>query len=115
MDLRQYEVLYIVAPEVPEPDVEALVARFDKLVADSGGEVEKSGVWEKRRLAYPVSGRREGTYCLMHIKAPPALPKELTRQMSITEQILRVRVYARDPERDAPRVKKAKVKVNDDQ
>lgn len=115
MDLRQYEVLFIVAPEVPEPEVEALVARFDKLVGEHGGEVEKSGIWEKRRLAYEISGRREGVYCLMHIKAPPALPKELTRQMSITEQILRVRVYSRDPEREAPRVKKAKVTVSDDQ
>ncbi|MEP0765570.1 MAG: 30S ribosomal protein S6 [Fimbriimonadia bacterium] len=115
MELRQYEVLYIVAPEVSEPEVEALIARFDKVVADNGGEVEKSGVWEKRRLAYEISGRREGVYCLMHIKAPPALPKELTRQMSITEHILRVRVYSRDPERDAPRVKKAKVEVNGDQ
>lgn len=96
MDNRTYEALYIVDPAQQEADVTKLIDKFNAVVTDNGGEIERSEVWERRRLAYEVRGKREGTYCLMYFAAPPAVPKELTRQFGITEPVLRARIYHRD-------------------
>jgi small subunit ribosomal protein S6 len=97
LSLRAYEVLYIVDPDVQDADVEKLIERFNKVVTGNGGEVQKSEIWQRRKLAYEIKGRREGVYCIMQIQAPPDVPKELSRQLGIAEPVLRSRVYAREP------------------
>ena len=49
--MNNYEVMYIVKP-VEEEAFEALVAKFDNLINNNGGTVEKTDRWGKKRLAY---------------------------------------------------------------
>ncbi len=101
MDNRTYEALYILEPSIQNDAIETLIQKFSKVVTDAGGEVERAEVWERRRLAYEISGKKEGIYCLMYFAAPVTLPKELTRQFSITEPVLRSRIYLREKEKAA--------------
>lgn len=48
-----------------------------------------AGKWDKRRLAYEVKGRREGTYVLMYYVAEAAASKELDRVFRIADDIIR--------------------------
>ena len=86
--MNNYEVMYIVKP-VEEEAFEALVAKFDNLINNNGGTVEKTDRWGKKRLAYEIEDIAEGLYVLVTFSAEPKTVKELDRVMKITDEILR--------------------------
>ncbi len=83
-----YEVLYIINPNLGEEETAALVARF-KTLAEEHGTVTEVDEWGKRRLAYPINDLEEGYYVLMTFTAGPAFPAELDRLMRINASIMR--------------------------
>ena len=86
--MRAYEVMYIIKVAEDEA-IDAVVAKFDKLLADNGATVEKTDRWGKRKLAYLIQDMPEGYYELDNFKAEPAAVKELDRVMKITDEVLR--------------------------
>lgn len=86
--MRAYEVMYIIKVAEDEA-IDAVVAKFDKLLADNGATVEKTDRWGKRKLAYLIQDMTEGYYVLVNFKAEPAAVKELDRVMKITDEVLR--------------------------
>ncbi len=93
MNNRKYEALYIVKPELADPDVQKIADKFKTVVEEKGGSVDKAGKWDKRKLAYEVKGYKEGNYVLMNFEAPTQLPAELNRLMRISDDIIRHRIY----------------------
>ena len=49
--MNQYEVLYIITPEITEEATKACVEKFSGSVTNNGGEVVSVDEWGKRRLA----------------------------------------------------------------
>lgn len=86
---RNYEALYIVKPTLSDSEINAIAERYKTVVTDHGGTVESAGKWDKRKLAYPVSGFKEGAYILMLFAAGPEVPAELDRLMRINDDVLR--------------------------
>ena len=86
--MKSYEILYIVKPYEDEK-FEAVVEKFNTLITNNGGVIEKTDRWGKKRLAYEMQGLNEGLYVLVTFIAEPAAVKELDRVMKITDEILR--------------------------
>jgi small subunit ribosomal protein S6 len=86
--MRKYEVMYIIRPEVEQETVQALVDKFNGIIGN-GGEVTKTDVMGKRRLAYEINKIRDGIYVLVHFNAPTEVIVELDRVMKITDEIIR--------------------------
>lgn len=86
--MKAFEVMYIVKP-IEEPAFEAVVAKFEKLITDNGGKVEKTDRWGKKRLAYEIQELDEGLYVLVTFQAENEAAKELDRVMKITDEVLR--------------------------
>ena len=61
-----------------------------------GGTVENVDVWGKRRLAYEVKKNAEGIYAVISLQAEPATVKELDRQLTLNESVLRTKVLRAD-------------------
>ena len=78
-----YEVVFILNPNLDEEATAAMVAKFKTLVEQNGtlAEVEE---WGKRHLAYPINDLTEGYYVLMTFNAKPEFPRELDRILRIT-------------------------------
>ena len=53
------------------------------------GEVEKIDKWGVKRFTYPINFKNEGFYVLMTFTASPELPKEIERQMGISDAVYR--------------------------
>jgi small subunit ribosomal protein S6 len=53
-------------------------------------------VWGRRRLAYEVKKNAEGIYAVINLTAQPATVKELDRQLTLNESILRTKVIRPD-------------------
>ena len=90
-----YEVLYLLDPNLSEEDTTALVARFKDL-AESRGSVSEVDEWGKRKLAYPINDLDEGYYVLMTFTADPAFPAELDRLMRINVSVMRSIIVGKD-------------------
>ena len=58
--MNKYEVVYIIDPAVEEDARKELIAKFNALIADNGGTVDKVEEWGKRRLAYAIDYKTEG-------------------------------------------------------
>ena len=87
--MNQYEVMYVIDPTLEDTARIELINRFSELVKKNGGEVDRIDEWGKRRLAYAIQYKSEGYYVLMYIKAPADLPREIERNMQISDAVLR--------------------------
>ncbi|GGG71455.1 MULTISPECIES: 30S ribosomal protein S6 [Paenibacillus] len=86
--MRKYEVMYIIRPDVEQEQVQALVDKFNGII-NNGGEVTKSDLIGKRRLAYEINKIRDGYYVLVHFNATTEVVNELDRIMKITDEVIR--------------------------
>ena len=75
--------------EMTEEEYTAAVEKFNALIQANGGEVVKTDIWGKRKLAYEIEKLREGYYVLVTFKAEPELPQELERNFRIADSVLR--------------------------
>jgi small subunit ribosomal protein S6 len=91
-DLRQYEVMVILDPDLDERTVAPSLDTYLNVVRQSGGSVENVDVWGKRRLAYEINKKAEGIYAVIDLTAEPAAVKELDRQLSLNESVVRTKV-----------------------
>ena len=89
MNMNQYEVMYVIDPALEDSARVEVINRFSDLVEKNGGKVDRVDEWGKRRLAYAIQYKTEGYYVLMYIKAPADLPREIERNMQISDSVLR--------------------------
>jgi small subunit ribosomal protein S6 len=90
--LRAYEVMVILDPNLEERTVAPSLDTYLNVVRKDGGSVDKVDVWGRRRLAYEVDKHSEGIYAVIDLQAEPATVKELDRQLSLNESVLRTKV-----------------------
>lgn len=87
--MRKYEVMYILRSELEQEAVQAAVEKFANIITSNGGEITKSDLMGKRRLAYEINKMRDGIYVLVHFNAEPAVVAELDRIMKISDEVIR--------------------------
>ena len=95
--LRDYEILYIVRPELDETQLNEAVASVNRLIENLGGKVQKTDVWGRRRLAYEVRHLREGQYVLTDFQVEPARVPEMEATLKISDTVFR-HLIVRKPE-----------------
>lgn len=84
-----YEHVVISRQDISPQQAEALNETMKALIEEGGGTVAKIEYWGLRNLTYRVKKNRKGHYSLMAIDAPSAAVKEMERQLSINEDVLR--------------------------
>ena len=94
--MNQYEVLYVITPELDEEADKVVMDKFADIITANGGEIEKTEIWGKRRLAYPIDYKTEGYYVLVVFNANPELPRELERNMRNDERLMRYMVTRKE-------------------
>ncbi len=84
-----YEVTYILRPNLEEANVGERTNAFTEQVKANGGEVLSTETLGKKRLAYELRDVREGIYTVMRFRSEPAAAHELERQLGLSEDVLR--------------------------
>ena len=87
--LRDYELVLIISPEVAEEKFDATIDGVSQFVTDKGGTISNVERWGKKRLAYPIEHFMEGSYVLTRFRLKPELSKELEANLQISEEVLR--------------------------
>lgn len=89
MATREYELMYIVRPDVDDEALAAAVASVRGLIEGGDGAVLKTTMWGKRRLAYEVKHLRDGHYVIVRANIDPTKVREIERALTIHDQVFR--------------------------
>lgn len=87
--MRKYEVMYIIRPDLDQEPTKEIVGKFQNLITNNGGEVEKLLEMGKRRLTYEIKGYNDGYYVLVNFQSEPDVVAELERVLRITDSVIR--------------------------
>ena len=87
--MRKYEMLYILTATLTDEEKDAIIAKFESVIKESGGNVEKVDKWGVKKLAYPINYKTEGYYVLMSFEATTTVVAELKRIAGITDGVIR--------------------------
>jgi small subunit ribosomal protein S6 len=87
--LVAYEILLMLDAELPEGRQDEIIKRGRELVEKSGGKWVGHNVWGRRRLAYEINHKAEGSYHLLNLDADPETLAELSRILRITDGVMR--------------------------
>jgi small subunit ribosomal protein S6 len=90
--MRKYEIMVIMDPDTDERTVQPTLEQFLTVITKGGGTVDSLDVWGRRRFAYEIQKKAEGIYAVINLTANPADVKELDRQFSINESVMRTKV-----------------------
>ena len=95
-----YEILLLLDPEVPEEKQAETVTRARELIERGGGTVDRHDVWGRRKLAYEIDKKSEGSYHLLLFSASTETLDEVSRVLKIDDTVMRhmaTRRYAGSP------------------
>ena len=84
-----YEILLMLDPDLPDGRQEEIVKRARELVEGAKGKWVRHDVWGRRRLAYEIGHKGEGSYHLLNFDADAETLDELSRVLRITDGVMR--------------------------
>lgn len=87
--MRVYEELFIIKPDAPEEEADALVHQIEGVVTTGKGTVDKVDRWGVRKLAYRVAKYSEGNYVLIQFTSSPELVHEVERRMRVSDLVIK--------------------------
>ena len=102
MITRAYELMIIIDSDVADIDVPKVMTRVEGLVTDEGGRLASTDNWGRRKFAYEINHKTEGTYVVWEIVTESAGLANTERQLRLADDIVRHKLF-RLPEQEATR------------
>lgn len=87
--MRDYEVMYIIRPNIEEEQQKDLIENFNNILTNNGATVEKVDEMGLRRLAYTIDDYRDGYYVVVNFKSDENAVNEFDRQAKFSDDIVR--------------------------
>ncbi len=84
-----YEHVVIARQDISPQQAEALNDQLKSIIEAGGGSVAKIEYWGLRNLTYRIKKNRKGHYSLLALDTPSDALKEMERQLSLNEDVLR--------------------------
>lgn len=87
--MKQYEVMYIIRPNVNEEDRKAIIKEMNDIFTNNGSTVVNTEEMGQRDLAYEIDGETKGYYVLLNVTANTQSVDEFNRVANIKEDVIR--------------------------
>ena len=87
--MTEYEILLLLDADLEEDRQNEIVARASGLVEKGGGSWDLHDVWGRRRLAYEIDHKGEGSYHLLQLTCDAATLDEISRVLRIDDGVMR--------------------------
>ena len=87
--MTDYEILLLLDPEADDDKQAEVVSRTRELIEQGGGTVDRHDPWGRRRLAYEIDHKTDGTYHLLTFACPPQTLAEVERVLKIDDVVMR--------------------------
>ncbi len=86
---REYELVFIIRPDVADEDIETIKDRSRGIIDDGDGNVLDVDDWGKRRLAYEIQDYGKGHFVLFNYLGTTEIVNELERTLRIDDSVMR--------------------------
>ena len=106
---RPYEAMVVFDGTLPEDKLQKEQKLFEELL-NQHADFEKTDVWGKKSLAYPIRKKRTGYYCLFLFSGSGDFVPAIDKHVKHNENILRHLTVVRDLQNDAARLRVAQRK-----
>ena len=87
--MNEYEILLLLDPDLEDDRQGEIVARVRELVERGGGTWDLQDSWGRRKLAYEIRHKGEGTYHLLHFTSDASTLDEVSRVLRIDDGVMR--------------------------
>lgn len=94
--MSKYETMFVIKPDLPEEQYDAVIERFKGIIEGEQGEVTNINRMGRRRLAYEVKKYREGYYVVFNFTGAPGITQELERNFRISDDVIRYLIIKED-------------------
>jgi small subunit ribosomal protein S6 len=89
MIVREYEIMYILRPDLEEEQEKAVKEKLASILTGNGAEINEVKELGKRRLAYEINDVSTGTYVVLYVNAGSEAINEFDRLVKINDDVLR--------------------------
>jgi small subunit ribosomal protein S6 len=90
--VRNYDLVYIVRPDLESDAVQAAVEKMTSRITEQGGTVEVVDVWGKKRMSYTIGKHREGLFVHTRFALDTGRLDEIRRAAALSEDVLRATI-----------------------
>jgi small subunit ribosomal protein S6 len=100
-----YELTFILRADLNPSEVDSITALMADIAKKGGAKMVKQEYWGLRKLAYLINKNNRGHYVFFGLESSPEALKELERNLSIHEDVVRqltIRVDAISDKPSAP-------------
>jgi small subunit ribosomal protein S6 len=117
LDMRYYETLYLINPNLADEDYRDVVNKYNSLVEKNKGVVIRVDEWGKKTLAYEIKKFDKGYYVLLQYCGEPGLTEKLQRELRLDDRVIKYQTVklsdSEDPEALKARVEEDKSKATE--
>jgi small subunit ribosomal protein S6 len=87
--VTEYEILLLLDPDLDEGRQSEIVSRARELVENAGGTWDLHDPWGRRKLAYEIGHKGEGSYHLLQLTCEAETLDEISRVLRIDDGVIR--------------------------
>ena len=87
--MNEYEILLLLDPDLDDTRQDEVVTRARELVESRGGTWDLHDSWGRRKLAYEIDHKGEGSYHLLHFTCDAGTLDEVSRVLRIDDAVMR--------------------------
>lgn len=101
---REYELVYILEPNVQPDEAERIANRIVDIVTRLGGKITKVDQWGRRKLAYSIKKATRGVFVCVRMVGFGDLVAELERNLRNADSVMRFQTVRRGGDLEFDRV-----------
>jgi len=87
--VTEYEILLLLDPDLDDARQTEIVGRVRELAERDGGSWDLHDVWGRRKLAYEIDHKADGSYHLLQFTCDAATLDEVSRVLRIDDGVMR--------------------------
>ncbi len=106
MEIKKYELMFILRPDRTEEETNLSMKKVDDLLATLKAEDVQKDIWGKRDLAYPILKYTQGFYVLINFSMDSNSVTKIEESLNIREDVIRYMVIRDEKDRYLEKARK---------
>lgn len=87
-----YENIVILNAALPDEEINSSISKIKDIIVNSGGELLKTDMWGRKKLAYEIKKQDKGFYVLLTFKTDPSTIKKLEELYKVFDPVIKYMV-----------------------